>query len=107
MSGDFPPGRYTGKPFLKLVDSWLLDCIGQLDDHTRDLLDSMTPTLRATYASEGTWQDIVRTQVGFAPGVEQAIRELWDKNRDIARAGGVELTPAHFVEMFVEENVST
>ncbi len=33
------PDRYEGRPFLKLVDSFVLDCMGELDASQAFLLD--------------------------------------------------------------------
>ena len=97
--------RYEGKPFLKLVDSFVLDCIGQLDPVTSQSLIEMTPKLREVYGHEGSWQEIVMKQLDFTPQVQISIQEMWFKNQTIAKANGVNLSPIQFAELFVAQNV--
>ena len=101
-----PPDRYAGNPFLKLVDSFVLKCIGALDEPSEAALEQMTPKLRQTFNHTGTWEEIVMSQLNFDPTVRSAIRDLWDRNQEIARQNGVTLTPMQFTEMFVAKNVT-
>jgi hypothetical protein len=100
-----PQDRYAGKPFLKLVDSFILKSIGELDASTEAVLEQMTPKLRQTFSHAGTWDEIVEAQLGFKPGVRDGIRDLWARNQEIARQNGVTLTPMEFTEMFVASNI--
>jgi hypothetical protein len=97
--------RYAGKPFLKLVDSFVLKCIGELDPSQESLLVQMTPKLQATFSNAGTWEEIVASELQFSQDIRMAIVELWEKNQTIARTNGVTLNPMQFVEMFVANNV--
>ena len=100
-----PVDRYIGKPFLKLVDSFVLKCIGELDLSQETMLVKMTPKLQEVYLSGGTWEDIVVAQLHFPPNIGEAIQSMWVKNKNIAKQNGVTLTPMQFVEMFVTNNV--
>jgi len=100
-----PVDRYAGKPFLKLVDSFVLKCISQLDSSQEILLLQMTPKLQEVYSSNGTWEEIVVAQLHFPSNINEAIQAMWFKNQDIAKQNGVALTPMQFVEMFVANNV--
>jgi len=100
-----PVDRYAGKPFLKLVDSFVLKCIGQLDSSQESLLVRMTPKLQEVYSSGGTWEDIVVAQLHFPPNISEVIEAMWNKNQDIAKQNGATLTPMQFVEMFIANNV--
>jgi len=51
--------RYAGKPFLRLIECYILGRIGELDGKQGAVLEGMTPKLRATYNRAGTWQNIV------------------------------------------------
>jgi len=101
-----PQDRYAGKPFLKLVDSFVLKCIGELDASQEDLLLQMTPKLQQTFSHSGSWEDIVMDQLHFGPEIRTAIKDLWAKNQGIAKQNGATLTPMQFVEMFVANNVT-
>ena len=99
--------RYAGKPLLKLVDSFVLKCIGELDPSQELLLVQMTPKFQEVFACPGTWEEIVIAELHFQPGIQASIQALWTKNQGIAKLNGVTLTPMQFVEMFVESNVTS
>lgn len=101
-----PTDRYAGKPFLKLVDSFVLKSIGALDEKTETLLQQMTPKFQEIYKHSGTWEDIVIAQLHFEPNIRTSIRELWAKNQEIAKQHGTVLEPMQFTEMFVSKNVT-
>jgi len=73
--------RYAGKPFLRLIECYILDRIGQLDGTQRAALEGMTPKLRATYNRDGTWQDIVAAQMEFNDSFDSQVHESWDDYR--------------------------
>lgn len=73
--------RYAGKPFLRLVECYILDRIGQLDGKQRAALEGMTPKLRATYNGDGTWQDIVVAQMEFNDSFDSQVHASWDSYR--------------------------
>ena len=98
-----PADRYAGKPFLKLVDSFVLKCIGELDPAQEAVLRKMEPKLRQTYSCDGSWDDIIISVLHFSPDIRTSIRDLWLKNQAIARQNQVTLTPMQLVEMFVEK----
>jgi hypothetical protein len=98
--------RYAGKPLLKLVDSFVLKCIGELEASSEAKLREMEPKLRQVYNCSGTWEEIIMSQLHFSPEIRTAIRDLWLKNQAIAKQHRVTLTPMQFVEMFVEKNVT-
>lgn len=106
MKKQQPQDRYAGKPFLKLVDSFVLKCIGELDASQEELLLQMTPKLQQTFSHSGSWEEIVIDQLHFGPEVRSAIKGLWAKNQGIAKQNGITLTPMQFVEMFVANNVT-
>jgi hypothetical protein len=100
-----PVDRYAGKPFLKLVDSFVLKCIGELDSVQESFLVQMTPKLQEVYSSGGTWDQIVVAQLHFPSTIAETIQAMWNKNPNIAKQNGTTLTPMQFVEMFVANNV--
>ena len=100
-----PIDRYVGKPFLKLVDSFVLKSIGELDPSQEALLVQMTPKFQEVFSSVGSWEEIVISQLQFSPDIRSAIQAMWVKNQEIAQQNGVTLAPMQFVEMFVSSNV--
>jgi hypothetical protein len=99
--------RYAGKPLLRLVDSFVLKCIGELDASSEARLREMEPKLQQLYNCSGTWEEIIISKLHFDPEIRTAIHDLWLKNQAIARQHKVTLMPMQFVEMFVEKNVTS
>ncbi|ATQ74270.1 hypothetical protein CR152_06950 [Massilia violaceinigra] len=100
-----PMDRYAGKPFLKLVDSFVLKCIDELDPSQEALLVAMTPKFRESFSTAGSWGDIVIDQLHFPVDIRDSINVMWTRNQEIAKQGGTTLAPMQFVEMFVARNV--
>ena len=98
--------RYAGRPFLRLLECLALDAIDALDPAQRAALEEMAPKLGASLGIDGTWQQIVATQMNWGEGIEDAIREVWDRNREIAKAEGIELTTDEFAMLFADANTS-
>jgi len=98
--------RYEGKPFLKLVDSFVLKSIGELDSSQETLLVQLTPRLQTTFGCSGTWEEIVISQLAFPPDIGEKIKVLWGREQTIAEQNDAILSPMQFVEMFVNSNVS-
>lgn len=48
--------RYADKPLLRLVDSFVLKCIGELDESSEARLREMEPKLRQVYNCSGSWR---------------------------------------------------
>ncbi|MXO58318.1 hypothetical protein GRI89_02005 [Altererythrobacter salegens] len=96
--------RYEGKPFLRLLDSYVLDAIGHLDEAHATWLIAAEPNFRHDFGETGGWREIVEARMQFPPGMAAAIRELWDKGRAKAQAAGIEPQPGHFVVQFVDTN---
>ena len=97
--------RYDGKPFLRLVDSFVLKCIGELHPDQEAALIRLTPKFQEVYASSETWDEIVISQMHFPSNIREEISKLWEKNLIIAEQNDVVLSPEQFVEMFVSSNI--
>lgn len=96
--------RYAGKPFLRLLECYVLEAIGELSEANRMTLVQMEPKLRSTYGVQGTWVDIVASQMSFPPELQGQIRTIWEKNRALAEGAGEVLQPESFAMMFVDKN---
>lgn len=101
-----PVDRYAGQPFLKLVDSFVLKSIGELDPSQEALLEQMTPKFQEAFSCAGSWEEIVVSQLQFPSDFRSSIQTMWRKNQEIAKQNGVTLVPMQFVEMFVASNVT-
>ena len=99
--------RYEGKPLLKLLELYVLKAIGQLPVAEEEALERLAPKLKVLYGGNGPWQDAIAAAVRAPANMPAAIREMWDKNLEIAGANNVPaLTPQQFAEMFVDENLT-
>jgi hypothetical protein len=105
MISAVPGQRYDGKPFLKLLDCYVLWAIGELPEENVRSLKEMTPKFRLIYGKEGDWQQIVSAVMELPPNMPTLVKELWVKNTEIARKNGVTLTPLRFAERFVDNNL--
>ncbi|RPF70885.1 hypothetical protein [Aurantiacibacter spongiae] len=96
--------RYEGKPFLRLLDSYVLDAIDGLDPANRRWLTEAEPHFRATFGEQGTWRQIVERRMRFPPGMPDAIRETWEKGRvRFLKENSAEPDKVVFAHMFVDQ----
>src|ERR1700759_761244 len=99
--------RYHGKPLLRLLEFFVLRAIGELPIPEQEALDRLGPKLQAVYGGDGSWHAAIAAAVRMPPETAGAIRDMWTRNLEIARANGVEpLTPQKFAEMVVDESLS-
>ena len=97
--------RYRGKPFLELLDSYVLAAIGHLDAEGERLLTAMEPKFHQAFAATGSWRSIVEHRMQFPAGMAGAIREVWETGRTkFAAANGTEPDPVEFTRIFVDTN---
>lgn len=95
--------RYTGKPFLKLLDNYVMDAIGMLDPETDAALTADEPRFHKLFVTTGSWREIVESRMNFPAGMAGAIREVWEKGRPrYIAAQGVEPNPWEFTINFVD-----
>ena len=99
--------RYEGKPLLRLLELYILHTLGELPPAEQETLTRLAPKLQAVYGGNGAWQEAVAAAVHMPAEMPQFIRDMWDKNLEIARANNVPaLTAQKFAEMFVDENLT-
>jgi hypothetical protein len=98
--------RYEGKPLLRLLECYVLDSIGELSVGERSKLERMTPKLKALYGADGDWRDILCQVMHFPATLDDNIRSLWVRNRELAAQHGEELLAEDFARMIVDENLA-
>jgi hypothetical protein len=98
--------RYKGKPLLKLLELYVLDSIDELPESDRKTLEKMAPKLGELYGGCGTWKEAIAAAVRMPAHMPSAIRDMWQKNTQVARERGETLTPQQFAEMFVDTNLA-
>ena len=96
--------RYAGKPFLRLLECYVLSAIGQLDERQQETLRSMEPKLTDVYNLGGTWLDIVASQMAFPETLPGQIREIWESNLAKAHEHGSPVNPNEFAMAFADQN---
>lgn len=95
--------RYDGKPFLRLLDSYVLDAIGHLDEANAKWLVEAEPHFRATFGEDGSWREIVEKRMQFPVGMQAAILDVWTKGQAKFRAAaGEDPDPVLFTYEFVD-----
>ena len=97
--------RYDGKPLLRLVELFVIDAIGQLQPNDAANLEEMTPKLQQLYKTTGDWRAAISSAMQFPESLPDAIRGMWEKNRQIASQTGTPLTAEQFAVMFVDANI--
>jgi hypothetical protein len=97
--------RYAGKPFLRLLDSYVLDAIGHLDADAQAMLTRLEPKFHKAFNATGEWRTIVATTMQFPDGMPGAIREVWEKGKvRFQKETGKEPEPVEFAHIFVDTN---
>lgn len=96
--------RYDGKPFLKLLECYVLRAIGQLHKDQDEILVGMERKLAETYHYEGSWFQIVAHQMNFPESFPGKIMEIWERNLDIAKKRNIPVNPNDFAVAFVDQN---
>ena len=96
--------RYAGKPFLRLLECYVLNAIDQLDEKQKDTLRLMEPKLGAVYGVSGTWMEIVCKQMDFPESLSDQIRKIWSGYLLQAKERGASVDPNEFAISFINEN---
>jgi len=99
--------RYEGKPFLRLLECYVLDAIDHLSDENRKQLEVLSPKLQEIYRCSGNWREIVEQVMHFSPDIRVNITEIWEKNKLVAEELGDCLNPEYFSQIFVDANFSS
>jgi hypothetical protein len=98
--------RYDGKPLLRLLELYVLKAIGELAPPDQETLTRLAPKLQSIYGGKGQWHEALEAAVRMPADMPQQVRDMWDKNLEIARANNVPaLSAQKFAEMFVDENL--
>lgn len=104
MADHDQPDRYAGKPFLRLLESYVLKAIGRLSPQEERALEAMEDKLSAVYGQNGSWVEIVAAQMEFPVELPQRIREIWETGSARAREQGFTPDPIEFTRHFVDMN---
>jgi len=92
--------RYAGKPLLRLLELYVLWCIGELGEKDKEVLQQITPKLQETYSSSGAWYEIIEGVMDLPVAARQEVVAKWKQ------CVGEVATPQTFAENFVDENLT-
>jgi hypothetical protein len=96
--------RYEGKPFLRLLECFVLSAIDALTDEQHAALTALEPKLHQLYGTQGSWSEVVAAQMGFPESVAEKIREIWRINSAKFAQAGAQINPEDFAQNFVDTN---
>lgn len=104
MHKDAAMSRYEGKPFLKLLELYVLKSIGRIEPEQLNALAQLEPKLRETYATQGTWFEIVAEEMDFPDELPSRINAKWDSYSKHMQQKGLTADPMEFTYQFVDTN---
>lgn len=87
--------RYSNRPFLRLLDCYLLDVLSALPDQQRRGLIAMEARLRETFNRAGSWQQVVAGEMQLHAEFVPWLKARWEV--EVAR------TPAADMLVFVHQ----
>ena len=99
--------RYFNKPFLRILECYVLKAIGELTTTEETTLRAMESRLCQIFKQQGDWLEIVERTMDLPKEMQDIIREKWVENQKIARKQQITLTGQKFAEMFVDNNFVT
>lgn len=100
-SADAEPERYKGRPLLVLLENYVLDAIGELPEGKSAGLAQIT---QRVFGGGPDWRATLRETLHLPETLDQELRRLWARNRDIARQAKAELHPIQFAKMIADDN---
>ena len=104
LTEDAARDRYDGRPFLRLLECYVLSAIGELSDDHEATLTEITPKLQATYELVEPWPRIVEHAMELSSGVPRALLQLWQQNLAISAASGEAIEPEAWARQVVDKN---
>lgn len=98
--------RYLNRPFLRLLDSYVLDCMGCLPSEQGALVTLLLPKLMASLkGSAHTWQELVEQQLSLPSDTRELIRSMWSDFRIASARDGIPASSTDFVHLFVSTHM--
>ncbi len=104
MTSEADADRYDGRPFLRLLDCFVLWSIGELHADQAARLTALAPSLERVYGTAGTWQEIVSAQMEFDDELPGKLRAMWERNTTLARERHERLSAGHWARGVVDKN---
>jgi hypothetical protein len=82
--------RYAGRPLVRLLDAYVLDVLGALDEQTAVLAQSMAPKVADALGVSGeTWQEVIEKAMGIPPEARNELKAKWEEQvHEVVDQGG-------------------
>lgn len=96
------PDRYFGRPFLRLIECYVLLAAGQLDSAAANHLATIGPQLNKLYGKAGAWDEIVAQQMHFDDSTSVELRGMWLQTMENAARAGVMADPQSWAEQVAD-----
>lgn len=82
--------RYAGKPLLRLLEAYVLDALGALDERSARANEQMAPKIIAALnVPASTWQQAIELSMEMPPDSVHALRLKWEQYVREALAAGI------------------
>lgn len=96
--------RYEGKPFLRVLELYIMWCADQLPPGEVGRVDELTPYLQNAFNRTGPWHQIVAKEMQFPDDLPQRVRDRWKEFVEHAEKAGQTPSPELFAQAFVDQN---
>lgn len=94
--------RYAANPQLALIESYVLDVIGELSPEE---VEEAETAVVGVYGDCNDWRHQLRQKLGWTPLMDAVIADSWCRFRKATRRAGSEADPAEFARRFSDEVV--
>ncbi len=95
--------RFEGRPFLRLLECYVLHALGSLTEPDQARLEAMTPKLQETFKRKGTWLEIVAAEMHFPADCPETIVRNWEANKKRASEQDLQLNPQQFAQFLADK----
>jgi hypothetical protein len=103
-SADPEPERYHRRPLVLVLESYVLDCIGELP---ADRSETVAELVQSVFGGDRDWKRTIRQQLRIPDTLDDSLRDMWARNQEIARENTYDLHPVQFAKMVVDKNFAT
>jgi hypothetical protein len=93
--------RYAGRPLLVLIENYVLSCIGCL---TSDKEEKMLKLVQKAYGGGEDWKRTLRPVLLFEDSIDEDLRQMWESNKQLARASQTQFEPEDFARAVADKN---
>jgi hypothetical protein len=95
------PERYRGRPLLVVLENYVLDTIGALPTEKQSIVSGLVSRV---FGGGEDWKKTVRDQLRFDDSIDAVLREMWERNQQLAVQQQTVLHPVQFAKMVVDDN---